>query len=213
MKKKYAFTLAETLLAMIIGGILCSLMIKAVNNSLPDKEQVQFLKAFHTLEAVTANIINDKTRYDKNPKATENAFLSQDPLDTAEVTIGGTTYSSDNLGVNNAYCLFVAEQINTIGDVNCDSSYAGANFKTTNSGTFYGLSGNFENSDGVEYKDVTVSLSGSNGKYVIRVMSNGRLTIPDSTNASGVTSKNLCKEKYWYEHQSSTKNEAKKHCS
>ena len=48
-KEKNAFTLAETLLTIMIIGILVALMLRAINRVNPDKDKVLFLKAYHAI--------------------------------------------------------------------------------------------------------------------------------------------------------------------
>ena len=63
--KKAAFTMAETLLTLAIIGVVMALMLRAINRVNPNKNKVLFLKSYHAIETVIADIINDSTKYDQ----------------------------------------------------------------------------------------------------------------------------------------------------
>lgn len=177
MKKKCAFTLAESLLTLVILGIIIGLMTNAISAINPNRDKVLFLKAFHSLEIAVADVIRDGTRYDQNFYAEKNANFAQDPLPNAKVSINGEDYSGA-LSKNTAFCYFVAEQFNLIGGFDCSSSSA-QNFKTSQ-GVCYGNMAPF----GSSYLDIVINTkcSGDNDDgYVVRVFKDGRMTVPNGT--------------------------------
>ena len=60
---KDGFTLAETLITIMIIGIMVALMLRTINRVNPDKDKLLFLKTYHAIETVVANVINDPTKY------------------------------------------------------------------------------------------------------------------------------------------------------
>ena len=62
--KSLAFTLAETLLTLVIAGVVMAVMMRAINRISPDKEKLMFIKTYHALETAMANTVNDPTKYD-----------------------------------------------------------------------------------------------------------------------------------------------------
>ena len=71
MKKK-AFTLAEALIALMIIGVIVALLLRTLNRVTPNKEKVMYLKAYHTLEQVVSDVINDPSKYDQEVGATQS---------------------------------------------------------------------------------------------------------------------------------------------
>ena len=155
-----AFTLAETLLTLAIIGVVMALMLRALSRVNPDKDKVLFIKSYHAVEAVVADIMNDGTKYDQNyysPQqlnlmtAEEKANLRMDfstkPMDTAKAS-----YTDENGKVKtvcktgcdktftqaNALCYFLADSLNTVGNINCDNNTA-MNFKISTGVCFYNM--------------------------------------------------------------------------
>ena len=64
--EKRAFTLAETLITITIIGVVMALMLRAINRVNPDKDKIQFIKTYHALESVIADVINDPKKYDQS---------------------------------------------------------------------------------------------------------------------------------------------------
>ena len=221
MKKvKNAFTLAETLLTIMIIGILVALMLRAINRVNPDKDKVLFLKAYHATEAAIGNIINDTTKYDptylteaereaaeQQEGTTLNLDFRDDPYPDATAYItdaSGNQVEKKNIKRSEAVCYFLADQLNTIGAVECDSNGSaagidGANFRLSNNVCFYNWSGVKEDGsiDGVIDPTCT---SAANG-YVIRVFKDGKVTVPET--ASGHNNQSKAYE--WLQNQTDVK--------
>lgn len=62
MKKK-AFTLAETLITLLIIGIISALMLPAVNKAKPDEVKVKYLRTYSALEKTILSLINNPKIY------------------------------------------------------------------------------------------------------------------------------------------------------
>ncbi len=167
MKKK-AFTLAEALIALMIIGVIVALLLRTLNRVTPNKEKVMYLKAYHTLEQVVSDVINDPSKYDQEVGATQSADFSQIPL-----TLWGTsTADCASVTQTNALCCFMADKINTVGTVNCNSS--NENFTTTNGIVWSGVGG------GAYPKTITVDVNGSEegGTYEIKLEKDGKIYPP-----------------------------------
>lgn len=198
--RRTAFTLAETLITIMIIGILMALMLRTINRVNPDKDKILFLKSYHAAETGITNIINDSTKY--NPTyitETERNSMTADelnhdfrdkPYPTATVrytTTSGTQGEKSNLTRQNAICYFLADQFNTIGGVSCDgnggiqvngATVAGANFRTSNGvcyDNWYGVGTNGQ-LDGV----IDPNCEGASNGYVVRVFRDGKMTVPET---------------------------------
>lgn len=186
MKKQRAFTLAETLLTLLIVSVLATLLMSTIKGNVPKKQQIIFIKAFRNLETATADIIKDESRYDQNSHATQSIGFNQAPLSTSRLSINNVTLSAAN-----AYCYFVAEQMNiTKEGVNCSDS-SKKNFQSTNGACYYDLypfNGN--------YRDVTIDTAckgRTKDMFTVRIMADGKITIP----STGKSSKNQGRAAYW----------------
>lgn len=198
MKIKNAFSLSEALITLVMLGVIAALTIPNISSSVPDKDRTLFLKAFHTIEAINADIIKDATRYDQNIDATTSLGFNEAPLGTAQVDFTGVSLTQAN-----AYCYFVAEQINGQGEVNCASSDV-VNVKTINNICYRNLP--FPSSS--ETHDIIVDIGCKNEsrhKYAITVSAKGKTTVPETSTKSN--NKIQKKAAYWIEHQDSTKTE------
>lgn len=185
MKKQKAFTLAESLMTIMFISVLVLLLMSAIKN-IPNKQRIVFIKAFRSLETATTDIIRDSSRYDQSPYATQSMLLNQQPLSTGTVSIVGVTLTDKN-----AYCYFVAEQMNvTKGGVNC-SNTSKKNFQSTNGACYYNLYP-FDST----YRDVIIDTACKNktkDKFAVRIMADGKITIP----STGASSANQRKAAYW----------------
>jgi len=201
--KSLAFTLAEALLTITIIGVTVALMMRSINRVSPDKEKILFIKTYHAIEQVIANTINDPTKYD--PNYYDEALLSEmsddekkdlrsdfahKPLETAKVHINDkelkgcdkkTNSGDDCLHSENAMCYFLADGLNTIGDVNCQNN-DNMNFKTSTGVCFYDWVGmKPATNDSMAYNDPKISPTcDENNKYVINVYADGKVTVPST---------------------------------
>ena len=167
---KKAFTLAEALIALMIIGVIAALILRTLNRVTPDKEKVMYIKAYHTLEQVVADTINDPSKYDQEIGAASAADFSQAPLDLWGTSISGAS-GCNSVGQSNALCCFMADKVNIIGTGNCS---ANDNFTTTNGIKWSGVNG------GSYPKTITVDVNGDEdgGTYSIIVNSDGKVYPP-----------------------------------
>lgn len=108
---KKGFSLAETLVAIFIIGILAIILIPIMTKDNPSKSKVIFRKSYNTLAQVVLNMINDDVNY---PAA---------KFDTNGVPQGfnytTATTNKDASNTYNKFCYFLSSQLNTVGDVTC----------------------------------------------------------------------------------------------
>lgn len=199
--KKIAFTLAEALLALTIVGVLMALMMRSINRVSPDKEKILFLKTYHAIEHAVVNTINDPSRYDPNyysdndignMSQAEKDALHIDfrfaPLKDAKVYINGKEITSCNadskstpcIDQDNAMCFFIADSINTVGEVNCTQTNT-LNFKTSNGVCLRNLVG--VNDDGSN--DPVIDPLCNNEGYVVWIYNDGKMTVPQTHTGIG----------------------------
>lgn len=99
------FTLAETLVAAVLIGILAIVLIPILNKSSPDKDRVVLRKTYTTLAQAVTTMINDDTNYLDPVKGFNNTTPTSN-------IISGTTYY-------NKFCYFLADLLNTVGSTSC----------------------------------------------------------------------------------------------
>ena len=200
-----AFTLAETLLTLAIIGVVMALMLRALSRVNPDKDKVLFIKSYHAVEAVVADIMNDGTKYDQNyysPQqlnlmtAEEKANLRMDfstkPMDTAKASYtdeNGKVQTVCKTGCNktftqaNALCYFLADSMNTVGNVNCDNN-TNMNFKISTGVCFYNmLDGN--EGDGTFNIVIDPNCTGKSNGYEVKIFKDGKMTVPETQSQTG----------------------------
>lgn len=193
------FTLAETLLTLAIIGVVMALMLRALSRVNPDKDKVLFIKSYHAVEAVLADIMNDGTKYDQNyyspqqlnlmtaeEKANLRMDLSTKPMDTAKAS-----YTDENGKVKtvcksgcdqtftqaNALCYFLADSLNTVGNVDCTAGNK-MNFKTSNGVCFWGWIDS--GSDGNMGAVIDPNCTGIDTGYEVYVFKDGKMTVPET---------------------------------
>lgn len=62
---KYGFTLAETLIVLVVIGIIAILMINSIKP--PDQNKILFKKAYSTVEKTVQELVNDESLYPYDP--------------------------------------------------------------------------------------------------------------------------------------------------
>lgn len=213
-KKSFAFTLAETLITLTIIGVVMALMLKSVNRVNPDKDKILFLKTYHAMETVMADVINDPTKYDQtfytddeinalpnDQKGNLHIDFRYAPLATAQVTYqsGGASVTKKNLSRDNAMCYFLADQLNTIGSVDCETAHA-QNMKLTTGACIRNLVG----VDASGFNDPVID-PGCKGTYetyyVVNIYRDGKMTVPQNN----ANVKNQAKAYGWMQDQTKVK--------
>lgn len=194
---KKAFTMAETLLTIMIIGVLMALMLRTINRVNPDKDKLLFLKSYHAAENAIANTINDASKYDPTYYTeAQRATLTDGHLDfryapypTAIVTYTtstGAQATKSPVTLSTAVCYFMADQMNTIGAVNCENNggidvgeagtVAGVNFRTSNGVCFNNWSGYSGNS---HTGKIDTDCDGTG--IDVTVFYDGKMTVPPGT--------------------------------
>ncbi len=85
---KQAFTLAETLIVLVIVSFLATFLLQVIRNAAPDRDLSLFKKAYSVAERTVAELVNDETLY---PYDTERpGFLNTDCaiIQSAKLLIG-----------------------------------------------------------------------------------------------------------------------------
>lgn len=100
---KKGFTLAETLVALAIIGVIAGIMVPAVQSIRPNKEMVMFKKAYYLAGKNISEIVNDESLY---PETDEPATFGL--ANTENVQFRGNRY-----GGNTKFCGLLAAKFNT----------------------------------------------------------------------------------------------------
>ncbi len=198
---KTGFTLAEILLTMLIISVIMGLLIRAITRVDPDKDKVLFIKSYHAIEEIVRSSVNDYTKYDQNIYADGQVDeslgelhldLSYNPLPSAKIKYldkgkektacpakndEDTTCDSE-LKQENAVCYYIAEQINTIGAINCDNN-TDVNVKSSIGVCFRGLVD--ENKKGTYEIEIDPSCAGAGKGYKVKIFRDGRVTVPKTS--------------------------------
>lgn len=219
LHKKYtkkALTMAEVLLVMLLTATIMGLLARVIVRVDPDKNKVLFIKTYHAMEEIIASSINDPTKYDQNrytKKQIEEWVgdkhfdLANSPLDTAYVSYisSGAKKTAckancDNgLNQSNALCYYVAEHINTIGDVKCKSdNTTSPNLRSSLGVCYWNL--NASALTGSDSFDIVIDpsckrTSSTKEGYAIKIFANGAMTVP--VTSSLTESKNQSKAVAW----------------
>lgn len=101
MRKKYGFTLAETLLTILIIGIIAAATLPTVQKSLGDKNETMKTKCVYIMEQTIAQMLDDDTLYPQS-----NTMPSVGFKNTNTVRVGADTF-----GGNTKFCAIFASKI------------------------------------------------------------------------------------------------------
>lgn len=158
---KKAFTLSEALITLAILGVLAAILIPVVNNVRPDKDKITYKKALYSMQGAIASAL------DSTLLAAGGELSNQWGADPDAYPLAGLT--------NDAFCLAVADSLNTAGRVNCSSS--GHDCPGGSSGGSCYDSPNFITTDGIRYWGLEGAFPSSGEKiiYVDRNLSSGEL--------------------------------------
>lgn len=194
MKNKYAkfaFTLAEALLAMTILGVIAALMLRTVNRINPDKDKQLFIRTFHAIETAAGEVINTSSFYD--PDATSISDFSEDPLPTTRIELYAKNASSGEICATssnytdcqkvikkeNAICYLVASKMNLNGITDCSEGSNILNFRLGNGSCVYGLSGKSVPFEFV----IDPSCKGIQHGYAAKIFPSGSMTVPKTSSS------------------------------
>jgi len=155
---KKAFTLAETLIVLVIIGVIASLTIPTLMKNVSyNNDKVLFKSAYKIVETAVSDLISDVAIY---------------PAGQLDITL----------------CNNFANKMNTLGNINCTSSDYGnkmPNFVTSNGMAWYGL--DLADFNPVDYTIFGVDIDGINKGtntlhsdiMAIRLYKTGKVTVTD----------------------------------
>lgn len=172
---KNGFTLAETLIAMGIIGIIAMVMMATIKSG-PNPNAAMFRKAYNTLSTVVSEMVSTESLY-------PDGFLYN--TDPTAVDIDGVYPSG-----NTKFCSIFASMVHTVGDLRCNAnnpSYSGTPTFTTTDGIAWHMSPNDFSSGSISIK---VDVNGDNApncsstanckkpdRFQMQVYNNGKITI------------------------------------
>lgn len=184
---KNAFTLAETLIVLVIIGVIAGFLIPAINSSKPDKNAIMYRKAFYAVEDAVSKLANDTTTFPDN-----NIFARD--LVANDAVLNGANF-----------CNALADTLNTVGAVQCDvaggltpinpleqaTPYTAAhrNFRTTNGMEFFGVQQGFSDTT------ATPTQSSYNGSYITICVDVNGLENGDNVGCYQTTIADICSTK------------------
>lgn len=153
---KKGFTLSETMISLVVVGVIAAILIPILNSIRPDNGRVLYKKAMYTMQNAISSAINDNTINASN----SSAFWADD---------GSHTIKPGD------FCQNIADTMNVVGDVSCHSigDAAHPNFITTNGARWWGLgeattADQFTLGTGTKAtKDIYVDIDGSGGSNAI----------------------------------------------
>lgn len=114
---KKAFTLAETLITLIIIGVIAATAIPTIMGAMPNSNKVKFKKAYSSTETVISNMINNDIIYPASL-----TFLGGDGVNYAQGFNNTSAIPNGNGAVTpniNKFCYYMADAMNIIGKTNC----------------------------------------------------------------------------------------------
>lgn len=144
---KKAFTLAETLIVLVLVGVLAIIVLSSLTKLQPDREKMLFKKAYSITERTVGELVNDESIYLYDPN--KIGFRNTDPADVEGTS---TVYQGAE-----KFCRFFARKLNTFEDTTFDSSTNSCDFQTTD-GITWNVQSYFDNS--VENVVVSVDING-----------------------------------------------------
>ena len=205
--KKFAFTLAESLITITIIGVVMALMLRAVTRVNPDKEKLLFIKSYHAVESVIAEVINNPAYYDQtyytdeqitemtNAGETLHLDFSYAPFSDVKVVTKDTTKSG--LSQAEAVCYFLADKINTQGTISCGTGATDLNFKASNGVCYRGWGST--SSAGVTNGLIDPLCAGATESVTVTVYKDGKMEVASTGSANNSTKQALALE--WMNNQ------------
>ena len=156
MRKK-AFTLSEVMVVLVVLGVLAAVLIPNVKKASPNKNKLLFKKAYMVTEGILDEMVNTSKYYTYSDPDTPG-LVDQSPIALPEQYAFGPT----------KFCEIFADKVNTVGNINCDSSHSNPASGSTNLS-----SGNFTTTDGITWHLPTTPASGSLTVFTIPPAANG----------------------------------------
>lgn len=152
---KKAFTLAETLITLVIVGIIAVMVYSNLMRVKPDENATLYKKAFYSVQEAVRALANDDSLYPD-----------------AELMFKYEPAKADADDYNLAFCKNMANALNTIGEIKCSSNKitSGAStgqgdftngkydFKLTNGMVFSGFNQEFTDEDSNSLTSDTITV-------------------------------------------------------
>jgi len=132
IKMKKAFTLAETVITLVIIGFIAVLTFSNLMKVKPDENATLFKKTFYTIQDAVRYLSNDTNKY---PNEEDVFKCKSTDADCARV-LKGKSYQQ-------YFCEQVAEALNTVGKIDC-----GTYEKSDNNGIISGNNYEFQLTNG-----------------------------------------------------------------
>lgn len=122
---KKAFTIAETVVALSVLGVIAVVVLPMLGDIQPNKDKATYSKALNSLQGAISNVLEDEFSIATNA-STSNRTFSRDRF------LGNLT--------GEEFCSSLANHFNIKGGVNCGlSSFDKPNFVTTDGIKYWGL--------------------------------------------------------------------------
>lgn len=138
------FTLAEILIALVVIGVLATMLAPTIQQLIPNSNTVLFKKAYSTLNTAITNMINDEINYPSDQTGTDSGETVPRGFNFTDFTTN--TNPATGLPVNK-FCYFLTDQLSTTGTPYCPPA-TGSAFAGWTAGQF----GTFTTSDGISWK-------------------------------------------------------------
>ena len=134
---KKGFTLAESMLTMIIIAIVASIAIPAFKNAQPNQEMMMLKKAYYLTGRLINELINDDEFYPENEDENSGGFSQTNQV----------TYHGQSISGNTKFCELFAGRMNVKGNISCNASITKANTFPNNAAPVG--NGHFTTNDGI----------------------------------------------------------------
>ena len=128
------FTLAETLIALGVMGVVAAIVIPSLGRVKPNQEMAMLRKAYYLTSRTVNELINDEDFYPDTDNPNTSGFSNTNPEHVARYH--GRDYQGPG-----KFCGLFAARLNTRGAVNCDAA--------TSFSYRQAPEGNFETADGI----------------------------------------------------------------
>lgn len=167
-KIKSGFTLAETLIAMVVLGIILAFILPSLIATKPSESKLLYKKTFFTISEAIMAVVNNPDLYN----TTEYNVLLNPIEKTTKNDQGNDITEKTN------FCESLANYLNTVGEINCND----------NNGTFKLANGVRINKIPKNFSDCTTTTERGE-KYCTLIIS----TIGES--ATSIDSQSTCKKR------------------
>ncbi len=119
---KKGFTLAELLIVLGITGVIAAVLLPAINNLMPDKTKILYLKAYNELNKDINDLISNSSLFSSTVKIGSKDYdISKYPLLNTEKPIT-TKFSDDKYSGTKKLCNLLAFTMNSDSNNKCDST-------------------------------------------------------------------------------------------